>query len=197
MCISKAQYFYIFLRECQRAGHKLPIYAISTRFSLSSPSLNHFSLEVQYLGQSVHTLEHRRTLIFRLLFRSASLSPRALTMEARSWECRSLLELYPQNDIVPNVGVNQIGAVTTASQPVSSSKAPISRGRLIPAPWFPKLLLLFLLSILLSLLLLFLLLFFRTPVQVETILFRVHDKVMKDPGAVTADNVLKVSQQLY
>lgn len=28
--------------------------------------------------------------------------------------------------------------------------------------------------------------------QVETILFRVHDKVVKDPGAVTADNVLKV-----
>ena len=29
--------------------------------------------------------------------------------------------------------------------------------------------------------------------KVETILFRVHDKVVKDPGAVTADNVLKVS----
>lgn len=28
--------------------------------------------------------------------------------------------------------------------------------------------------------------------QVETILFRVHDKVLTDPGAVTADNVLKV-----
>lgn len=28
--------------------------------------------------------------------------------------------------------------------------------------------------------------------NVETILFRVHDKVVKDPASVTADNVLKV-----
>ncbi|CAN0427538.1 unnamed protein product, partial [Hapterophycus canaliculatus] len=32
--------------------------------------------------------------------------------------------------------------------------------------------------------------------NVETILFRVHDKVVKEPGSVTADNVLKAFRTL-